>query len=587
MARGAAEVPDIRIARAGEERIAGELVAGPFADHGAGGVADVVLVEAQQRAEAGMGERRAHARQAIVVQPAEVNPLLEVHLGATRRLQRPVPAVMRIDVVRTNLLRLRRPGLLRHSVPPRGEEILAGRESKPPPQSRRRFAIARRLRTLELHREPGEQRPSPALRGGKVHRGGDALRRDSAAAHLHTVRDELRQRLVRRGAWDAPLKVVGIGALFRSRVGANTLEAVAAFENEGRNLRCTADQLGTRNQIGSAGRRELGAGESEFLVGALRVAGKIALLKDVQGAGGIALPLGRGRRARARCEKQQRYGKRISVLRSKGHLRLISSINAEILRTFASTSARSVARSLVAAFALPLICSASARMPSARFSVSRTSPSIVFACATAFSVDSMMPPGAKRRWSVLPITPFSDASSALVSSSTFTSFCASCSLPSNAPSAPCFPAARSAMARALAMLACRLPPAEVSVSMLSRMPRMEATSFGISSLVSPRSTGRSASSASGGSFRSPVCARMVAPPIRPYSSVNTDVAGSQCASARDTSIRMRARPRSSRETRRTRPMGKPEKLRSMPIATPSALSVMSVRRCVSWNTPRA
>src|SRR5256885_859017 len=41
--RRAAEVPDVGIAVAGEERIARELIARPFADHGARRVADVVL----------------------------------------------------------------------------------------------------------------------------------------------------------------------------------------------------------------------------------------------------------------------------------------------------------------------------------------------------------------------------------------------------------------------------------------------------------------------------------------------------------------------------------------------------------------
>ena len=100
MLRRRAEVPDVRIAVAGEQRIARQLVARPFADHRARRVADVVLVEAQQRAEPGCGERGARAREPVVVQAAEVDALLEVDLRVARRLQRPVPAVMRIDVVR-------------------------------------------------------------------------------------------------------------------------------------------------------------------------------------------------------------------------------------------------------------------------------------------------------------------------------------------------------------------------------------------------------------------------------------------------------------------------------------------------------
>ena len=94
------------IAVAGEQRIARQLVARPFADHGARDVADVVLVEAQQRAESRLRERRARAREPVVVQPAEVDALLEVDLRVARRLQRPVPLVLRIDVVGPDDLRL-------------------------------------------------------------------------------------------------------------------------------------------------------------------------------------------------------------------------------------------------------------------------------------------------------------------------------------------------------------------------------------------------------------------------------------------------------------------------------------------------
>src|SRR6185369_5570994 len=96
---GRTEIPDIRVAVAGEQRVARQLVACPFADHGAGGVADVVLVEAQQRAQPRLGQGRPRAGQPVVVQPAEIDPLLEVDLHVARRLQRPVPAVMRIDVI--------------------------------------------------------------------------------------------------------------------------------------------------------------------------------------------------------------------------------------------------------------------------------------------------------------------------------------------------------------------------------------------------------------------------------------------------------------------------------------------------------
>jgi hypothetical protein len=101
MLRGAAEVPDVRIAVTGEERIARQLVARPLADHGAGGVADIVLIEGKQRTEARLRERGARAREAVLVEPAEIDALLEIDLGAARRLQRSIPAMLRVDAVRT------------------------------------------------------------------------------------------------------------------------------------------------------------------------------------------------------------------------------------------------------------------------------------------------------------------------------------------------------------------------------------------------------------------------------------------------------------------------------------------------------
>src|ERR1700694_1537576 len=112
--RRAAEVPDIRIAVSREQRVARELVARPFADDGAGGIADIVLVEREQRPQAGVRERGAHAREPVLVQPAEIDSLLAIDLRAARRLQRRVPAVPGIDVVRTDDLRLRMPALASH-----------------------------------------------------------------------------------------------------------------------------------------------------------------------------------------------------------------------------------------------------------------------------------------------------------------------------------------------------------------------------------------------------------------------------------------------------------------------------------------
>ena len=55
---GRAEVPDVRVAAAGQQRVAGHLVARPLPDVGARDVADVVEVEQQDCAEVRRGERR-------------------------------------------------------------------------------------------------------------------------------------------------------------------------------------------------------------------------------------------------------------------------------------------------------------------------------------------------------------------------------------------------------------------------------------------------------------------------------------------------------------------------------------------------
>src|SRR5687768_1772888 len=103
VARGAAEIPDVRLAVPGDERITRELVARPLADHGARGIADVVLVEGEERAELRMRERCAHAREAIVVQTAEIDALFEIDLRAARGLQRTIPAMLGIDFVRARV----------------------------------------------------------------------------------------------------------------------------------------------------------------------------------------------------------------------------------------------------------------------------------------------------------------------------------------------------------------------------------------------------------------------------------------------------------------------------------------------------
>ena len=88
-----AEVPHPGLAVAGEEAVADELVARPLADHGAGDVADIVLVEDEEGAQPGAGQRLPRAPEPVGVQPPEVHALLEVHLHVAGRLDGPVPAM--------------------------------------------------------------------------------------------------------------------------------------------------------------------------------------------------------------------------------------------------------------------------------------------------------------------------------------------------------------------------------------------------------------------------------------------------------------------------------------------------------------
>ena len=82
---GRAEVPDVRIAAARQQGVAGHLVARPLADVGARDVADVVEVEQQDRADLRRRERLAGASQPVGAQSVDVPALLPVDVHRTRR----------------------------------------------------------------------------------------------------------------------------------------------------------------------------------------------------------------------------------------------------------------------------------------------------------------------------------------------------------------------------------------------------------------------------------------------------------------------------------------------------------------------
>ena len=74
MPRGRAEVPQDRLVALRQQREADELVHRPRADVGRGDVADVVHVEAEQRAQLGLGERALRARQPLAAAAGRSRP---------------------------------------------------------------------------------------------------------------------------------------------------------------------------------------------------------------------------------------------------------------------------------------------------------------------------------------------------------------------------------------------------------------------------------------------------------------------------------------------------------------------------------
>src|SRR5438552_2996954 len=99
MPRSRTEIPDPRIACAGEQRISDQFVASPLADDGARDVTDVVLIETQHCTEARVGQRLPRAREPVSMETLEVDALFEIDLSRPASHQRPVPAVRRFEIV--------------------------------------------------------------------------------------------------------------------------------------------------------------------------------------------------------------------------------------------------------------------------------------------------------------------------------------------------------------------------------------------------------------------------------------------------------------------------------------------------------
>src|SRR5262245_6268395 len=102
MTRRRPEIPHPRFARSGKQAVSNKFIAGPFADDCARDVTDVVLVETEHRAEARLCQRFSGSRKPVSMQAPEVDALFEIDLRRTGRLKRPVPAVVRLEVVFVN-----------------------------------------------------------------------------------------------------------------------------------------------------------------------------------------------------------------------------------------------------------------------------------------------------------------------------------------------------------------------------------------------------------------------------------------------------------------------------------------------------
>ena len=105
--RGRAEVPEHRLAAAGQHREPDQLVHRPGADVGGGQVADVGEVEGEQGAEVGGLQRGPEPGQPFGAQPVEVDALLPVDgvgsVGADRHRITGFLGVIRVNAWRTEV----------------------------------------------------------------------------------------------------------------------------------------------------------------------------------------------------------------------------------------------------------------------------------------------------------------------------------------------------------------------------------------------------------------------------------------------------------------------------------------------------
>src|SRR6267142_170668 len=169
--------------------------------------------------------------------------------------------------------------------------ILAGDELDAPPDARRCFAVAGIGGALLLHAEPREQWPPPPLRGRNVDRRADAGGIDAAALKGDAGSHEPGQWVVAHTMAPAAGEVVGVGELLGTSTIAQRFEARAIVELQARRAHAAAHELGTCDQIGAAGARELAAGGLELGLRGGGIAGEVVPLERLQSGGGIRLPL--------------------------------------------------------------------------------------------------------------------------------------------------------------------------------------------------------------------------------------------------------------------------------------------------------
>lgn len=190
-----------------------------------------------------------------------------------------------------------------------------------------------------------------------------------------------RQQLRGIGA-DAAFQVIGVGLQFCSCIAAQGLEARARLEDRARDTRCAAVEFRSRKEIDASAAGDFPPGVRECRIGRTRVAAQVSRDGCVQPALCFRTP-GRRRRIGGACGQYgehcddgrpaRRYtpartlhrqfgsaghcvanphGSLISASFAKGQRRFTSSIIRPSLRRFASTSARSAPRSVLASRAL-------------------------------------------------------------------------------------------------------------------------------------------------------------------------------------------------------------------------------------------